>query len=58
MFTQFCAAATGFYADEAYLAILNELIKGANGIRPAAHAGDHSRRQTAFFSRICCFISC
>src|SRR5208283_1648765 len=48
MLTQLGAAPTGLHANKAHLAVRNELIEGANGVRPAAYAGNHSRRQPAF----------
>ena len=42
------AAAAGLDADEPHLAVGEELIERADGVRPAADAGDDGRGQPAF----------
>src|ERR1017187_3420396 len=42
------SAAAGFHADKAHLAVGNEFVECADGVRSPAYAGDDDRWQPAF----------
>src|SRR5665213_4391141 len=46
--SQCSAAAAGFHADKPYLAVGNEFVECADGVRSATYRGDDNRWQLAF----------
>src|SRR5215469_12095295 len=48
MLSEFFSAPAGLYADELYLLVFQEVVKDADGVRPAAHACDDRTWQFIF----------